>query len=125
MERMTEHALVAKLINQIEAGNTAPELIKEYSQYILLAAYENTGLKPSEVADMQAENAKLHELLKSASEDIRKMLTSEYGSECQFCCQDKNENAMCRKLVNGSGGWCCGNAKWQHADEVEEVLADA
>lgn len=46
-----------------------------------------------------------------AKEAIRKLLCNEYGSSCQFCIQDNNENAMCRKVA-GSGGWCCENAAW-------------
>lgn len=51
------------------------------------------------------------EELKVAKEAIRKLLCEEYGSSCQFCAQDNNENAMCRK-IGGSGSWCCENAKW-------------
>ncbi len=51
------------------------------------------------------------ELLKEAKETIRKLLCSAYGSSCQFCIHEDNENAMCRK-VGGSGSWCCENAAW-------------
>lgn len=56
------------------------------------------------------------EELKEAKETIRKLLCSEYGSLCQFCIQDENEGAMCRK-VGGSGSWCCENAKWNGKSE--------
>ena len=64
-----------------------------------------------QAAKMDRSSAYYGEELKEAKETIRKLLCSEYGSSCQFCIQDKNENAMCRK-VGGSGSWCCENAKW-------------
>ena len=66
---------------------------------------------------------KCKKLLRMATEDIRKLLCEEYGSTCQFCIQEGNKDAMCAK-IGGSGGWCCENAKWKHADEVREVLKD-
>lgn len=54
--------------------------------------------------------------LESAKETIRKLLCGEYGSSCQFCIQDGNENAMCRK-IGGSGSWCCKNARWNGRTE--------
>lgn len=62
-------------------------------------------------ANMERSDRYYGEELKEAKETIRKLLCSEYGSSCQFCIQDNNENAMCRK-VGGSGGWCCENAAW-------------
>lgn len=56
------------------------------------------------------------EKLKTAKEAIRKLLCNEYGSVCQFCEQDNNTDAMCRK-VGGSGSWCCENAKWNGRTE--------
>lgn len=56
------------------------------------------------------------EKLKTAKEAIRKLLCNEYGSVCQFCEQDNNTDAMCRK-VSGSGSWCCENAKWNGRTE--------
>ena len=52
------------------------------------------------------------EQLKAAKEDIRKLLHEEYGSSCQFCIQNDNEDAMCSKAC-GSGSWCCENAAWK------------
>ncbi len=51
------------------------------------------------------------EKLPTAEEAIRKLLCSEYGSSCQFCIHDDDEDAMCCN-VGGSGSWCCENAKW-------------
>lgn len=59
------------------------------------------------------------EKLKTAKEAIRKLLCNEYGSVCQFCEQDNNTDAMCRK-VGGSGSWCCENAKWNGRTEWED-----
>ncbi len=64
-----------------------------------------------QAANMDRSSAYYGEELKEAKETIRKLLCSEYGSSCQFCIQDDNENAMCRK-VGGSGSWCCENAAW-------------
>ena len=50
--------------------------------------------------------------LDAAKEDIRKLLCAEYGSSCQFCIHDNNEEAICCN-VGGSGSWCCENAKWK------------
>lgn len=58
--------------------------------------------------------------LKAAKEDIRKLLCSEYGSSCQFCIHDEDEDAICCN-VGGSGSWCCENAAWkEHIDWSDE-----
>ena len=80
-----------------------------------------TILKENDNKSEQLEKCK--KLLRMATEDIRKLLCEEYGSTCQFCIQEENKDAMCAK-IGGSGGWCCENAKWKHADEVREVLKD-
>lgn len=67
--------------------------------------------KKLSAANMERSDRYYGEELKEAKETIRKLLCSEYGSSCQFCIQDNNENAMCRK-VGGSGSWCCENAAW-------------
>ncbi len=101
--------------------------LKQYSDvslgelYCRLQTYEDTGLTPEQIVKMQADNAKMRELLKMAVEDIRKILADEYSSECQFCRLSRNEYALCHKS-SVLDCWCCDNAKWQHADEVEEVL---
>ena len=41
----------------------------------------------------------------------KKLLCSEYGSSCSFCIHDNNPDAMCCN-IDGSGSWCCENAKW-------------
>lgn len=51
------------------------------------------------------------EKLPVAEEAIRKLLCSEYGSSCQFCIHDSDEDAVCCN-IGGSGSWCCKNAKW-------------
>lgn len=53
--------------------------------------------------------------LQKAKETIRKLMCSEYGSSCQFCIHDKNNDAMCCN-VGGSGSWCCENAAWNGKD---------
>lgn len=58
-------------------------------------------------AKLQAAN----EELADAKEAIRKLLCDEYGSSCQFCIHDNDNDAMCSN-VGGSGSWCCENAKW-------------
>lgn len=54
---------------------------------------------------------KAREKLPVAEEAIRKLLCSEYGSSCQFCIHDSDEDAVCCN-IGGSGSWCCKNAKW-------------
>lgn len=62
--------------------------------------------------------AKLEELAEvkeerdAAVEDIRKMIICEFGSVCEFCEHDENQNAGCIK-ENGFGAWCCKNAAWR------------
>lgn len=58
------------------------------------------------VKQLEKENAEMREA-------IRKLLCSEYGSSCEFCIQDNNDNAKCRK-VGGSGSWCCENAAYDN-----------
>ena len=54
----------------------------------------------------------LKEKFENAKDDIRKLLSSEYGSSCQFCVHDENEDARCCN-IGGSGSWCCENARWK------------
>lgn len=63
-----------------------------------------TAYDVDKVVELEKENAEMKEV-------IRKLLCSEYGSSCQFCIQDNDDNAMCRK-VGGSGSWCCENAAY-------------
>lgn len=63
-----------------------------------------TAYDVDKVVELEKESAEMKEV-------IRKLLCSEYGSSCQFCIQDNNDNAMCRK-VGGSGSWCCENAAY-------------
>lgn len=93
--------------------------------------YRTTGMTPEQIKDMQmdycAKGAVLEEYkkigtveeinilkekLENAKEDIRKLLCSEYGSSCDFCVHDENEDAICCN-VGGSGSWCCKNARWK------------
>ena len=79
--------------------------------------------------NLQTENAALHQIaekqaemnqcvaemaveLDAAVEDIRKMIICEFGSVCEFCVHDENQNAGCIK-ENGFGAWCCKNAAWR------------
>lgn len=52
------------------------------------------------------------EQLEAAKDDIRKLLSSEYGDSCEFCIQDGNEDAQCCN-IGGYGSWCCKNAAWK------------
>lgn len=52
------------------------------------------------------------EELKAAKEDIRKLLSSEYDSSCQFCIQNEDEDAICCN-IGGRGSWCYENAMWK------------
>lgn len=99
--------------------NTLQCILESFNQ---LAAYEDTGKTPEQVAALEKQNAELRELLKLAVEDIHKLLCEEYGSPCQFCKYDNSEDAMCCK-IGGSGSWCCQNAKWQRADRMEAAEA--
>lgn len=70
-----------------------------------------------EAADaLEAQQKRIEELeaeRDAAVEAIRKMLSEEYGTICEFCAHDKNKDALCAKPANGSGGWCCQNARWR------------
>lgn len=65
------------------------------------------------IAELEAER-------NAAVETIRKILSEEYGTICEFCAHDKNKDALCAKPANGSGGWCCQNARWRGASGREE-----
>lgn len=65
------------------------------------------------VEQLEKENAEMREA-------IRKLLCSEYGSSCEFCIQDSNDNAKCRK-VGGSGSWCCENAAYDNEWNKRQV----
>lgn len=86
-----------------------------------LAAYEDTGLEPSEIAEIQAENAKLRELLKLAMEDL-KICSFQPCNYCEVCKYGKNDDLcpflMCTIGANDSEFY------WRHADEVEEILKE-
>ena len=65
---------------------------------------------------LEAQQKRIEELeaeRDAAVEAIRKMLSEEYGTICEFCAHDKNKDALCAKPANGSGGWCCQNARWR------------
>lgn len=50
--------------------------------------------------------------LERAKSAIKDLMTDRYGSKCEFCIQDNNPDARCRKYFPGSGEWCCENAAW-------------
>lgn len=71
------------------------------AQAVVLKEFE---AKLEELAEVKAERD-------AAVEDIRKILTSEYGGICEFCANYENPNAGCLG-ESGFGGWCCKNAAW-------------
>ena len=85
------------------------------------SAYEDTGLTPKEIRKMQSENAKLRELLKLALQDIP-IAASDF---CEYCtvCKCRKDNT-CEYRMNHSECINASGFRWQHADEVEEVLKD-
>ena len=58
------------------------------------------------------ENGDNVEELERAKSVIKDLMTDRYGSKCDFCIQDNNQDARCRKYFPGSGEWCCENAAW-------------
>lgn len=89
--------------------NKAIEIIKREKQWESDASISKAFNMAIQALE---ENQVLKEKLENAKEDIRKLLCSEYGSSCQFCIQDENEDAMCCN-IGGSGSWCCKNARWK------------
>jgi len=83
-----------------------------------LSDYENTGLTHKQITKMQAENAKLRELLKAAMEDIW------VSYDCRVCKFDGKECDICSIKTGKIGGKYKHMFRWQHADEAEEVLKD-
>ena len=81
-----------------EELKTAIQALEEIQQYRAIGTIE----------ELKA----LKEKFENAKDDIRKLLSSEYGSSCQFCVHDENEDAMCCN-IGGSGSWCCENARWK------------
>lgn len=68
-----------------------------------LGAYEDIG-SPAEIMKRLDE-------LEKAKDCIKCLLTSKYGSSCEYCKQDANPDAICSN-IGGSGQWCCENAEW-------------
>lgn len=87
---MTENAALRRTIDNLTSA-----------QAVVLKEFE---VKLEELAEVKAERD-------AAVEDIRKILTSEYGGICEFCANYENPNAGCLG-ENGFGGWCCKNAAW-------------
>lgn len=86
----TENAALRRVVDNIL--NEQAMMIKEFTA------------KLEELAEVKAERD-------AAVEDIRKILTSEYGGICEFCANYENPNAGCLG-ESGFGGWCCKNAAW-------------
>ena len=87
---MTENAALRRTIDNLTSA-----------QAVVLKEFE---AKLEELAEVKAERD-------AAVEDIRKILTSEYGGICEFCANYENPNAGCLG-ESGFGGWCCKNAAW-------------
>ena len=91
MENMqTENAALRRTIDNLTSA-----------QAVVLKEFE---VKLEDLAEVKAERD-------AAVEDIRKILTSEYGGICEFCANYENPNAGCLG-ESGFGGWCCKNAAW-------------
>lgn len=105
---------VLKIIEEIKCSNNVP---KNYGTLLdILQAVRNlpTAYDVDKVVrQFEKENAEMREA-------IRKLLCSEYGSSCEFCIQDSNDNAKCRK-VGGSGSWCCENAAYDNEWNKRQV----
>ena len=86
----TENAALRRTIDNLTSA-----------QAVVLKEFE---AKLEELAEVKAERD-------AAVEDIRKILTSEYGGICEFCANYENPNAGCLG-ESGFGGWCCKNAAW-------------
>lgn len=103
-----------RAIGTVEEFMRAKEMEAVYGQVkwerdVSLSQLEEIGVGLGQkMDDIKA----LKEKLENAKEDIRKLLCSEYGSSCQFCIHDENEDAMCCN-IGGSGSWCCENARWK------------
>ena len=68
------------------------DLKQEYGYkhiYQRLCEYENTGLTPEKVEQLQTENKELKELLVMAIADISA------ANNCEFCCFYDNDNDIC------------------------------
>lgn len=86
----TENAALRRHIETLTSAQVV--MVKEFTE------------KMEELAQVKAERD-------AAVEDIRKILTSEYGGICEFCANYENPNAGCLG-ESGFGGWCCKNAAW-------------
>ena len=86
----TENAALRRTIDNLTSA-----------QAVVLKEFE---AKLEELAEVKAERD-------AAVEDIRKILTSEYGGICEFCANYENPNAGCLG-ESGFGGWRCKNAAW-------------
>lgn len=100
---------------EINIGNICnPDIIKGMRFAIDLVKSRPTAYDVDNVVEqLEKENAEMREA-------IRKLLCSEYGSSCEFCIQDSNDNAKCRK-VGGSGSWCCENAAYDNEWNKRQV----
>ena len=87
---MTENSALRRTIDNLTSA-----------QAVVLKEFE---AKLEELAEVKAERD-------AAVEDIRKILTSEYGGICEFCANYENPNAGCLG-ESVFGGWCCKNAAW-------------
>ena len=86
----TENAALRRQIENLTSAQAV--MVKEFDK------------KLEELAQVKAERD-------AAVEDIRKILTSEYGGICEFCANYENPNAGCLG-ESGFGGWCFKNAAW-------------
>ena len=141
MERLTEKTETGAAL-KLNAPRTEQEardqLMAAYEVAInRLAAYEDTGITPEqitanksiigdltrEICRQESEIEKLRELLKLAVEDMATAASDfcEYCSVCKYC---KKDNYTCEYRMNIKDCINASDFRWQHADEVEEVLKD-
>ena len=126
---MTENEAMKILTDELQTVKSVIGYVKDFDlEYIHTLPYREKRRESLEIAIKDLEEIQRYraigtvdeckeavEQLKTAKEAIRKLLCSEYGSSCQFCIHDEDEDAICCN-VGGSGSWCCENAEWNGRD---------
>ena len=115
MERMTE---------RYEHGDLYVKEHDYISDSKKLAEYEDTGLTPEQIVNLQKQNAILKELLRLTAKDAKGLFNacdSEYYKH-----DDISEPENCKFCNSYSDGECKMNheCKWRYANKIEEVLKD-
>lgn len=117
MDRLTESFIAKRLRRQIEDGYAAPELHEGYLQYIKLAAYEDTGLEPDEVAELK----NLLELALKGFEKLSKTAIKFNGARvCEYALEYANPYDACNGCPLGNGRHA--ECKWMMYDRARKLL---